>query len=563
MKQDFKFSEIEYVCPDFKEVEIRLKDFEDRIKKASTYQEYKGHILEFDEYIQNVDLQVTLPFIRMYLDCTDEYYQGEMAKVQEGAILLDQTGINNAILESPFSEQLREEFGPELLAILHKDNKIYGQGKELQVKVEALVNQYQQLKASMQIEFEGNVYSEAELNKLGENPNRDIRKNSKTAYYKALLEKKDTWEDILNQLVEVRLELAKANGYHSYLDYMNEEKGRRGYGEAELNAFSAQVKQEIVPVVRKLLEAQAKRIGVDKINVFDQVMIFPDGNEVHVGEEGILQAAKKMYHGLSKDAGEFFDMMMKHELIEAKSSPNKIANMGFCTLLLPLKVPFIFGNNNNTPYDVIVFTHEGGHAYQGYVAMKKQKISQYYNEVNDIAEIPSKTMEQFSYEYAEEFFGDTKDKYLFHHQQQVLDELCAYCAVNEFENYLYTYPEATMEERIQTFNRIFREYAQLEEEDELQEYIDAGCLLYRNMGIYMFPKYLISYALSAISACEFRTKMDKDKDEAWADYVKLCEAGGSLSYRELLQLANLSVPFEEGAVKRCTESVRNFINKNL
>lgn len=563
MHVGYKFSELEYVCPDFEAVQQKFQVYGDKIKQATSYETYRALILEYDQFVMEVDFQTTLPFIRMYLDCTDAYYQGEVGKVQAGSIRLNQTDINNTILESPFVAQLKEEFGNELLERIHRDNKINGQGKELQVKIEELANQYQQLKAAMKIEFEGTTYSEAELNKLNEHPDRKVRKAARIAYYEAVLAQKEQWVSILEELVGLRCELAKANGYESFLDYMNEEKGRRGYGEEELNAFSTQVKQELVPVLRKLLAAQAKRIGVDHLNVYDQSILFPDGNEVHVGEAGILKAAKKMYEGLSQEAGAFYDQMMEKELIDIKASPNKIANMGFCTCLAPLKMPYVFGNCNDTTVDVLVLTHEIGHAYQVYLAMQKQPLSWYYGEVNDIAEIPSKTMEQFSYEYAEDFFGDTKDKYLFHHQHQILDEICAYCAVNEFENYLYTHPKATIEEHIQKYNQIMVAYAQIEEEDDLKMYLDEGCLLFRNMGIYMFPKYLISYALSAMSACEFRTKMDEDKAQAWKDYVKFCEAGGSLSYKELLSLAHLSVPFEEDAVKRCTKSIRAATQKCL
>ena len=49
--------------------------------------------------------------------------------------------------------------------------------------------------------------------------------------------------------------------------------------------------------------------------------------------------------------------------------------------------------------------------------------------------------------------------------------------------------------------------------------------------------------------------MLKDRETAWNDYVRLCKAGGSMGYFELLKLANLENPFTEKAVKDAVQAV--------
>jgi oligoendopeptidase F len=53
-----------------------------------------------------------------------------------------------------------------------------------------------------------------------------------------------------------------------------------------------------------------------------------------------------------------------------------------------------------------------------------------------------------------------------------------------------------------------------------------------------------------MGAMEFKKRYAEDKEQAWKDYLALCNAGGSKSYLELLKVANLAVPFEEGSVKK-------------
>ena len=42
--------------------------------------------------------------------------------------------------------------------------------------------------------------------------------------------------------------------------------------------------------------------------------------------------------------------------------------------------------------------------------------------------------------------------------------------------------------------------------------------------------------------------MTEDREHAWEDYIRLCQAGGSLGYFELLELANLENPFKGNTV---------------
>ena len=43
---------------------------------------------------------------------------------------------------------------------------------------------------------------------------------------------------------------------------------------------------------------------------------------------------------------------------------------------------------------------------------------------------------------------------------------------------------------------------------------------------------------------------------AWNDYINICKVGGTKSFLELVKLANLRSPFEDG----CIDSIMNSIN---
>ena len=77
----------------------------------------------------------------------------------------------------------------------------------------------------------------------------------------------------------------------------------------------------------------------------------------------------------------------------------------------------------------------------------------------------------------------------------------------------------------------------------------------------MYPFYYIDYALAQMGAFQFLGKIKENKENAWQDYYKLCLAGGTKGYFDLLKYANLNNPFDEETIKEITENVMEEIKK--
>ena len=43
--------------------------------------------------------------------------------------------------------------------------------------------------------------------------------------------------------------------------------------------------------------------------------------------------------------------------------------------------------------------------------------------------------------------------------------------------------------------------------------------------------------------------MKEDRPKAWQDYLRLCRAGGTKGYFELLEIGNLLNPFKDGTME--------------
>ena len=86
--EDFTFSKLEYVRPDFDEAEKVAKEMTERVKNAKSYADVKQAILDLDEFMKDFYTMLTIANIRNTLNTTDKFYEDEIAfihKIEEGA----------------------------------------------------------------------------------------------------------------------------------------------------------------------------------------------------------------------------------------------------------------------------------------------------------------------------------------------------------------------------------------------------------------------------------------------------------------------------------------------
>lgn len=564
MKNIVVFNKLEYVRPDFDEINKKIKELAKEVEKSKSIDEIKEIIMKFETVYCDLHTNLAIAMIRAYLDSSDEYYATEMQEGMQKEATIKYNEFYNALLNSSLSKEIDNLYGEQYLIGLRDNIMLKAKGTGLIVKEQELICQYQQLKATIKVEYNGEIFSEGEMIKYTTSKDRNVRKESTIALHKAFINLKYKFDNILEQLITVRNEIAEVNGFSSFVDYMNIEKGRHGYGQKELLEFCENVKEELVDFSGMLDREQAKRLGLEKLTSYDSQISFLDGNAKPIGNgEELREKAKKMYEDLSSDISELYNSMADYEYIDVSESPNKISGMGFCTELFNIKFPYVFGNCNGSIHDVDVLTHEIGHAYQMYLSLKNQPLYVYSSMPNDVAEIPSKTMEHFTQDYAELFFENDAEKFRFQFLEQTLTEVVAYCAIHEYESWIYSNPKATSEERAKKYYEGMVEINPNIDDSELKEFMISGSSLYRSMGVYMFPFYLISYALSAMSAMEFAKRFSEDKENTWKDYSKLCSAGGSLSYKELLEIANLNSPFEKSTIENSVGFIKGKVLKYI
>src|ERR1022692_3134300 len=89
-----------------------------------------------------------------------------------------------------------------------------------------------------------------------EEPDRALRQEAWELVAKRRLEEAEKFEDVFDQLIALRQQIAKNTGFANYRDYAFRAKGRFDYTPTDCEKFHDATEKEIVPIIREL---QAER----------------------------------------------------------------------------------------------------------------------------------------------------------------------------------------------------------------------------------------------------------------------------------------------------------------
>ncbi len=552
-----KFSEIIYTRPDVDQYLDYLDKLALNIAEAKDYAHLHQLFLTFVQKHQHVSTMMALAEIRNSINMSDEFYDGEVSYYNTVGPKIDLAlkKVNTCLLESKFLPEFSNEFGDFYVeglknSLLLSDEAIV----EDQILESQLVQKYHKAAAICKTTFRGEEVNFYGLLKYMQNKDRNIRKEAMMAWGDMYASISKELDEIYSELVEIRCRMADTLGFKDYVEMAYRLLGRYAYEREDVSNFRKQIKEVIVPVCEKLYDMQKQRLGLDHLYYYDESMSDPEGNAVPKGEtKELIKKAQKMYHELSKETGEFFDFMVEHELFDLETKPSKMQG-GYCSFLDEFKAPFIFSNFNKTSADVDVLTHEAGHAFEAYTASKNFILPEQTFSTSEINEIHSMSMEFFTSPWMELFFEEQADKYRFTHLAGGLIVIPYMACVDEFQHRVFEEKLIDANARYAVWHELEQKYMPWRDYDG-HAFLENGGFWMQKQHIFMAPFYYIDYALAQMGALEYYGRMKEDRQGAWEDYYRLCNAGGSKGYFELLEIANLHNPFADGNVKMVVDKV--------
>ena len=557
-----KFKDYKYERPNYEEIKKSFLELVDKIKNSSTYDEQKLHINQLNNIRKHIETMSTLASIRNSINTADEFYDEEQNYWDEQGPLYTELNSDfyKVIVNSKFKDEIKKDyseqfykiceyslksFSPEIISDLQEENK--------------LMSKYTKLLASAKINFKGEELNLSGLYKYMLSSDRNEREQSSKVYYNYFGEHEEEFDEIYDQLVHIRHNMAKKLGFKNFVELGYIRMDRTDYNPEMVVNLRKQILEYIVPLCNKLYEKQAKRLNLDKLTYIDENLEFLDGNATIKGDSDyIIENGIKMYQELSQETKEFFDFMLENELMDLETKHNKSAG-GYCTYIPDYKAPFIFSNFNKTSEDMDVLTHEAGHAFQLYMSRDIDM-----QEINfptlDSCEIHSMSMEFITYPWMETFFKEDSDKYKFAHLTSAIKFLPYGVVVDEFQHVVYDNPNMTSDERKKVWRDLEKKYLPHRDYED-NEILERGCWFFKQGHIFKDPFYYIDYVLAQICAFQFLKKMEEDRISGWEDYLRICKVGGTQSFLQIVKTGNLISPFDDKCIEYIIKNLETNIEK--
>ena len=550
-KQPIKFSEYPLVVPNAKRMSKKLDKLVSDLKACQNANEAFKVINKINAFFEELETESSVIYVLYTCNTTNEEYKKAEDTVDELNPLVSKyaTDIQKILVNASYRPELEKKYGSFLFKKYEASLKTFDESimPDL-VKENKLVSEYDMIFGGAQIEFRGETLNLSQLGKYMQDKDRETRKAAAKAMDNWLKENEEKIAKIYDDLVHVRVGIAKKLGFKSFTDLAYLRLGRTDYNPDMVKTYRDQIAKDVVPVCQKLYKQQMKNLGIRKPQYYDYNLMFASGNPMPAGDaKFIVDQAHKMYSDLGPESKEFFDFMLKYELMDLEARKGK-APGGYQTTFPAYQSPFIFSNFNGTQGDVNVLCHEGGHAFQAYLS-RNIKVSEYRAPTLESCEIHSMSMEFFAWPYMDKFFAKDAEKYKYSHLADSIEFLPYGATIDEFRHWVYANPDATHEQRCAQFREIEKKYTPHKKYDDTPT-LAKGTIWMRQSHVFAVPFYYIDYTLAQVVAFQFATENMKNHEKTWKKYIKLCKMGGKYPFLELLERNHLRNPFVDGNVRK-------------
>ena len=419
-----------------------------------------------------------------------------------------------------------------------------------------LVTEYNKLLGSITVLWEGEERTLSQMFPLLYEPDRSVRQRAWEAAQAQLLKERQSINELWEKFVPLRLKIADNAGMSDYRAYMWKQRFRFDYSPEDCKSFHAAIEQVFVPAAKRLYEKRRQRLGVDTLRPWD-LTVDPFGTSPIKPYETIDEFKTKLhaiFEQVDPAFGKYFQIMIDENLLDLESRKNK-APGGYSLGLHVAHRPFVFMNNTNTPLDIQIMLHEGGHAFHEF---ERAHVNFYQRgEIYlpaEFAEVASMGMELIASPYK------TKDCGGFYteseHARTMLELLEGiitfppYMAlVDAFQHWIYENPAegsdaSKCEDKwAELWDRfmIGIDYSGLEE--------DKKTFWHRQLHIFGSPFYYVEYGLAQMGAVQVWANARRDQQKAVADYRRALSLGATVPLPELFAAAGARFAFDADTLK--------------
>ena len=499
-------------------------------------------------------------YIRMNIDTTNknlqESFQFFVEKVNP-EIAPFENKLNQKIYDSDYKKELTEDGFPILLRSVANQIELFREENiPLFTKLESESQKYGAISAGLSIVYNGEEFTLQAAAKFLKNTNREIREEVYYLIQNRRFEEVEKLDNLFNELVELRQQVAQNADFENYRDYMFKSMGRFDYSVADCEAFHESIKKHLVPLLKEVTEKRKKMLGLETLKPWDlsvDINLQEPLKPFDSGEE-LLEKTIACFDKIDPFFGECLREMNRKKHLDLESKKGK-APGGFNYPLYESGYPFIYMNAVGSFRDIVTMIHEGGHAIHSVLSHELDLVD-FKGLTSEIAELASMSMELISMDNWDVFFDNEADLKRAKRDQliDILGTLPWVATIDKFQHWIYTHKNHTVEERNNYWLELTEEFSSGEVDWTGAEKFKAS-QWQRQLHLYEVPFYYIEYGMAQLGAVALWRNYKKDPKKTIQRYKNALSLGYTKSIGEIYEAAGIKFDFSNEYVQELSHFI--------
>ncbi|WP_010280701.1 M3 family oligoendopeptidase [Bacillus timonensis] len=466
--------------------------------------------------------------------------------------------LNEKFCSSPYFNQLDEKRYGLMRRVRESKVKLFREENiPLMVREQELCTKYSEIMGGLTVEWDGEEKPFPFIQSQLDNLDRSVREKAYTKMGSAFRQIKPDMDAIMDELIQLRHQIALNAGFENYRDYIFVAKNRE-YSVQDCYDFHENVEKHIIPAWNRLAEVFKSKLGVDRYRPWDntaKLMKNPPYSDVSTLMDGVSEMLGKT----DPYFADRFDYMRENGLLDLGDRKGKSPG-GFCTSLPVSGDTFVFANFSPSFFSLIALIHEMGHAVNGYLEFSEHGPIEDYQQRMEVAELYSHGMELLLLDKLDRFYPEKEDFQSAQREElrRAFTMLFGPLSGDLFQHWMYTNPNHTAKERDEKYFEISKRYGlNPVDTSDLEE--EIGMSWSGTLHYFEVPFYNIEYSMSMLGALQLLENYRNDPQQAIESFKKGASADYNQSIADIYKETGVSFDFSEPAVKRMGEFLEKVI----
>ena len=470
--------------------------------------------------------------------------------------------LNLKLVESPFLKDLEREKYRIYLRSVNKKIEIFREENiPLFTTMEQKQQEYGAISAKMSIQVNGEKLTMQKAAQLLKSTDRVKREEVYNKISTRRLQDEKALDDLFDELIALRQQIAKNAGFDNYRDYMFAAMGRFDYTPKDCFNFHDAIAQEIVPIINSFEQKRKDKLGYTSYKPWDTAVDVDGLAPLKPFEGGtqLTDLSVECFNRLRPYFGECLSTMkaMKHLDLESK---NGKAPGGFMYPLYEIGVPFIYMNAVGSQRDLVTMVHEGGHAVHSFLS-RDLAMTEFKSTPSEVAELASMAMELLSMDHWDVFYKNADDlkRAKLEQLEKALETLPWVASIDKFQHWIYT-TEHTAQQRKEKWLAISAELGNQILDWEGNEKAHAN-LWQKQLHLYEVPFYYIEYGMAQLGAIAMWRSYKQLGEQGLDNYMDALKLGYTKTIGEIYETAGIKFDFSASYVKELADFIKEELSK--